>query len=244
MKKSVIEDAISRQNKVSNDQTLRPLAQRIVRNAIIDGKFPAGQKLIERELCELTGASRSVLREALASLEASGLVERQSYCGFRVAKVSARKVVEIFELRASLETLAAELFAVRASEEEMAALVQAFHEIEKRDKKFILSDMRSAKERYFGVIFAGCRNEEIVHALGNVIDRIDYLRSRLLLNQQRRKASLEEFRFLTEALISRNPIEIRKASLRHLYAARDAVLDVLAEENTVVHHRPRKNRAA
>ena len=46
------------------DGTLRSKVQRQLRNAILDGRYSAGQKLVERELCELTGASRSILREA------------------------------------------------------------------------------------------------------------------------------------------------------------------------------------
>ena len=44
------------------DGTLRSKVQRQLRNAILDGRYSAGQKLVERELCELTGASRSILR--------------------------------------------------------------------------------------------------------------------------------------------------------------------------------------
>lgn len=224
--------SIRHRPEVPEDSTLRPLAQKVVRNAIIDGEFPAGQKLIERELCELTGASRSVLREALANLEATGLVERQSYCGFRVAELTARKAIEIFELRSCLETLAAELFAARASDEEIAALGRAFAVIERCAEKFDLKEMRDAKERYYDILFSGCRNEEIGQALNNVIDRISFLRSRLLLNEERRAASIEDFRRLTDALVERNPVAVRAASLAHLEAAREAVLKVLAEERS------------
>ena len=52
---------------VRQDTTLRAQAQNVLRNAILDGYFKTGQKLVERELCELTGASRSILREALVN---------------------------------------------------------------------------------------------------------------------------------------------------------------------------------
>lgn len=225
------EDAsIARDGGSSDDRTLRPQAQRIVRNAIIDGQFNAGQKLIERELCELTGSSRSVLREALANLEACGLIERESYCGFRVAVLSARKVTEIFELRLCLETQAAELFAERASDDEMAELGDAFREIERCAADFELRRMRTAKERYYDVLFTGCRNEEIGQALANVIDRISYLRSRLLSNAERRAASVEDIRRLTLALIDRDPLAVRAASRAHLEAAREAVLKLMMQQ--------------
>jgi DNA-binding GntR family transcriptional regulator len=55
----------------AQDSTLRSRVQRQLRNAILDGRYEAGQKLVERELCELTGASRSILGEALVGLEAN-----------------------------------------------------------------------------------------------------------------------------------------------------------------------------
>jgi DNA-binding GntR family transcriptional regulator len=151
-----------------DESTLRAGTQDALRNAILDGKFKAGQKLVERELCEFTGASRSILREALVSLEAKGLIEHQSYRGYRVARLSARKIVEIFELRSSLETQAAELFTERASDEEIATLNEALTELERCLVNFDLARMRATKERYYDTLFTGCRNEEIRRALANV----------------------------------------------------------------------------
>ena len=211
------------------DTTLRARTQNVLRNAILDGHFKAGQKLVERELSELTGASRSILREALVHLEAHGLIERQSYRGFSVTRLSAQKVCEIFELRASLETLAAELFTERASAQEIAALGEALTALEQCVVAFDLGRMRSAKEHYYEVLFTGCRNEEIRRALENIIDRVYYLRSRLMMDPVRRETSLAEMRRLTAALINRDRLAARAASLAHLEAARDAVLNGMVQ---------------
>jgi DNA-binding GntR family transcriptional regulator len=215
-----------------NDTTLRNRAQNLLRNAILDGKFKAGQKLVERELCELTGASRSSLREALVNLETNGLIERQSYRGFSVAQINPRKVREIFELRASLETLAAELFTERASVQEIVALSEALTALEQCLETFDLGQMRAVKESYYEVLFTGARNEEIRRALSNVIDRIYFLRSQLMVDPNRRQASLAEMRRLTAALVSRDRVAARAASLAHIEAARDAALVGLAKQES------------
>lgn len=212
------------------DATLRTRAQNLLRDAILDGKFEAGQKLIERELCVLTGASRSSLREALVNLETNGLIERQSYRGFSVANLDSRKVREIFELRASLETLAAELFTERASVQEIVALSEALQALEQCLESFDLGQMRSVKERYYEVLFTGARNDEIRRSLSNVIDRIYYLRSQLMVDPKRRQDSLAEMRRLTAALVSRDRLAARAASLAHISAARDAALLGLAQK--------------
>lgn len=212
------------------DETLRSRVQRELRNAILDGRYVAGQKLVERELCELTGASRSILREALVGLEMSGLVVSESYRGYRVTLLSSRKVCEIFELRSSLETQAAELFAERASESEMRELETLLTNLEQCVETSDQAGMRGLKERYYELLFSGCRNEEIRRALGNVIDRVHYLRGRLMSDPERRRVSLEEMRRLTAALVARDRIAARAACLAHLAAARDTLLESMARE--------------
>jgi DNA-binding GntR family transcriptional regulator len=211
--------------------SLRAQVEATVRNAILDGRYPAGHKLVERELCELTGASRSILREALVSLESIGLIERESNRGHSVALLSARQVYEIFELRASLETLAAELFAERASDSEMNELAHLLDELETCVGSGDLTQMRVVKERYYELLFSGCRNREIRRALENIIDRVHYLRGRLMSDPERRHKSLDEMRRLTAALLARDRLEARAASLAHLTAARDTVLADMARRD-------------
>lgn len=215
------------------DSTLRLRTQSILRNAILDGDITAGQKLIERELCELTGASRSILREALVKLEASGLIENQSYRGYRVTRLSVHKIHEIFELRAILETRAAELFTERASDREIAELQDALRSLEQCLLTFDLEKMRSVKERYYDVLFDGCRNDEIRRALSNVINRVYYLRSQSMAAPERRQASLNEIRQLTNALVARDRIAARAASLAHLQEAREAALNAVTQQEKV-----------
>jgi GntR family transcriptional regulator, trigonelline degradation regulator len=212
------------------DETLRNRVQRELRAAILDGRYQAGQKLVERELCELTGASRSILREALVGLEMSGLVENESYRGYRVTLLSVRKVCEIFELRGSLETQAAELFAERASDAELGELEAMLARLEECVANADLAGMRELKASYYELLFSGCRNEEIRRALGNIIDRVHYLRARLMSDPKRREVSLAEMRRLTAALLARDRLAARAASLAHLAAARDTLLESMARE--------------
>ena len=210
------------------ETSLRESTQAWIREAILGGRYQAGEKLIERELSEMTGASRSILREAMSHIEARGLIVRQSFRGFTVAQISVRSIFEIFELRASVETLAAELFTERASDQEVTEIGAAFRAIEAGINASDLKKIRVAKDLFFTILFSGCRNAEIRRALENVIDRILYLRTQLMIDPRRRQDSLVEMRLLTEALQDRNRIEARAASLAHLESARDALVAQLS----------------
>lgn len=210
--------------------TLKSRAHSRLRDAIIFGDFEAGQKLKERELCLLTGASRSIVREAMVHLERDGLVQRRSYSGFSVIELNARSITEIFELRFAVETFAAELFVERASEQEVAALQDAMQSIEKHFGGHVFREIWAAKKAYYDVLFAGCRNEEIRRALLNVTDKVFLMRNQLLSDAGRRMNSLDEMRALTAAIVERDPRKVRFASQAHILSARDALLDRFAEE--------------
>ena len=106
-------------------QTLPGLREQVaerLRLAIATGRFPAGTRLIERELCEMMGVSRTSLREALRELQADGLITLQPNKGLSVSVISERTARSIYQVRATLEGLAARLFAQNATDKQMADL--------------------------------------------------------------------------------------------------------------------------
>src|SRR5690554_5491541 len=94
-------------------------------------RFAPGERLIERELCEMTGVSRTVIREVLRELEADGLVRIVPNKGPVVAgPASVEDVRALYEARSVLEALAGRNFALYASDAEMRALRQALRRVE------------------------------------------------------------------------------------------------------------------
>ena len=106
----------------SKKETLVESAYQWIREAILDGNIQPGAKLIERELTQTTGVSRSALREALASLDEKGLVQREPYRGYRVTNLTKKQVQDLYELREVVESQAAELFALRATDSDLKDL--------------------------------------------------------------------------------------------------------------------------
>lgn len=214
----------------NSDPTRRSAAGRRLRAHILGGGLQPGARLVERELCKITGASRSVVREVLIDLEGRGLIERESYKGFRIARLSPRRAAEIFEMRAVLEGHAAEAFTERASEAEIAGLRNAFSDLAAAVSASDTPAMHAAKARYYDLLFTGCRNRELRIALSAVMDRIMLIRGSNMADSARRRASLAEMRRLTEALAARDPIAARAATLAHIDGARRAALEALSAD--------------
>src|SRR5262245_15967672 len=88
---------------VRDRPTLRELTAEKLRDAILSSRLQPGQRLVERDLCEQTGVSRSSVREALRHLEAEGLIERQGPRGLFVASITPEEARQIYEVRAAIE---------------------------------------------------------------------------------------------------------------------------------------------
>jgi len=98
-----------------------------LRDLIVEGELPEGSRIVERELCEQLGVSRTPLREAFKVLAVEGLVEILPNRGAVVARLGPREARDMLAVIARLEALAGELACANASEAEIAAL-QALHD--------------------------------------------------------------------------------------------------------------------
>ena len=94
-------------------KTLRELALEKVRDAIVDGYFKPGERLVERDLCAQLGVSRTIVREVLRHLESEGLVASLPNKGPIVARLDLEEAKQIYEIRGALEGMAARLCAER-----------------------------------------------------------------------------------------------------------------------------------
>ena len=101
---------------------LRDVVFENLREAIVEGRLKPGQRLMEVQLAEQLGVSRTPVREAIRKLELEGLVVMLPRKGAYVANMSLKDLKDVLEIRASLEGLAASLAAERISDEDIKKL--------------------------------------------------------------------------------------------------------------------------
>src|ERR1700754_4432713 len=109
--------------------TLRRQVVEGLRSCISDLTFKPGDRLVERELCEMLGVSRTSVREALSQLVAEGLVQIIPHKGPIVAVITKEEAKGLYEVRAVLEALAGRQFTERATNDQRVALMQALKEL-------------------------------------------------------------------------------------------------------------------
>jgi DNA-binding GntR family transcriptional regulator len=149
------------------------LAYDQIRLAIVEGRFPAGGRLVEQRIAEEFGLSRTPVREALRRLEAEALIRHERNRGAVVREYSAEEIRDLYELRAHLEALGSARAATRVTAEEIAGLrdaVQAFDQSVADSRPHDVVAMRAvnlANSRLHRLILAASRHE----MLGDILSR-------------------------------------------------------------------------
>jgi DNA-binding GntR family transcriptional regulator len=215
--------------KVSSSPTLREQVVARLRDAIAQGHFAPGARLKERVLCELTGVSRTSLREALRELESEGLILSVPNRGFMVSGIDPELARSIFELRGALEGLAVELFVQRAGPLEIASLEQAFGLLRQAYDSEDGAAMLAGKNAFYDAILAAGGNPLLKPMLKSIHVRVSQLRSASLNQPARLGESLKEFSELFEAMRRRDSAAAAQACQLHVQRAAAAALTGLRQ---------------
>ena len=101
---------------------LRDVVFKTLRQAILKGELEPGERLMEIQLAERLGVSRTPIREAIRKLELEGLVLMVPRKGAEVARISEKNLRDVLEVRRTLEELAVDLACQRMNQEELKEL--------------------------------------------------------------------------------------------------------------------------
>ena len=216
-----------------------PLRQQVLealRSAIVSGQLAPGQRLTERELIEMTGVSRTVVRESLRQLEAEGLVEIIPNKGPVVRKLSAGEAQELYLIRAVLEGLAARLFAENADKSAVAALDRALDEVKQAYQGSDGEAALAAKTNFYNTLYGGTSSETLTSLLAMVEARIWRWRAVGLTHPNRAQARLNEsIANLDELLVAIHNHDgeaAERISRQEVNRAAAEVMRLISEEET------------
>ena len=190
---------------------LRERAFERLRDAIITGHFVPGDRLVERELCEAMGISRTSIREVLRRLEAERLIEVEPRRGPTVARVSRKQAAEIYEIRGQLEAILVRRFTERATDEDVAKLRLIFKEVVAAAKTEDVVALVGIMARFNAHMVTVVGHELIGEILQQLTARISFLRVKSMSQPGRVQTSLGEIGNIIEAVERRDA----KAAARH-----------------------------
>ncbi len=216
-------------------RTLRDQVEQVIREAIASGRYPPGTRLIERELCESLGVSRTSVREALRKLEAEKLITNVSHKGPSVAVISREEASELYALRALLEGFAAQEFALHGSDAALAEFGKRVGELREQAAAKHQEGVLRAKTALYEILLDNCGNSLVKDVLIGLHARVSLLRVTSLMHPQRLPRSLAEIGRLHRALKARDAEGAKLEAQRHITNAKVAALRMIEAQRSMPH---------
>jgi DNA-binding GntR family transcriptional regulator len=141
-----------------------------IKAAIIKGKFKPGEKISEGELAESMGISRTPLREAFRKLENEGFIEIIPRKGAVVTEIDAQDVYDLYEIKSTLEGLAARLAAVNMQDKDLEKLEKVNEELKVLIDQNDLEAFYKAHTRFHEGFVKLSGNRRLNHIISNLND--------------------------------------------------------------------------
>ena len=195
---------------------LRDVVFNTLRQAILKGELAPGERLMEIQLAEKLGVSRTPIREAIRKLELEGLVLMIPRKGAEVAKISAKSLRDVLEVRRSLEELAIELACERMSEEALEELTLAQQKFKRAITSGNAMEMAETDEHFHEIIFQGTENERLTQILNNLREQMYRYRLEYIKDADKRQVLIVEHENILAALKSRNIAQAKNAMREHI----------------------------
>jgi len=208
---------------------LREVVFETLREAIISGILKPGERMMEIQLADELGVSRTPVREAIRKLELEGFVVMIPRKGAYVSDISFKDINDIFEIRGALEMLAAGLACERITEDELESLerllVQKWDCIEKDD----VDTMVATDTLFHEALYRASRNDRLSQIVSNLREQIQRFRTTSLASPGRMKLAWEEHKELVEAIADRNIALAQELASKHIENAENSLLDILRQ---------------
>ena len=210
--------------RLDSYQPLREVVCETLRDAIRRGVLKPGERLMEIQLAEELGVSRTPVREAIRKLGLEGYVIMMPRRGTYVANLSIRDVNEVFEIRTSLESLASGLAAERITDEELDHLQRLLVQIGMYIEQGDIEKIVEVDTEFHGLLYQASRNQRLIGIISNLREQLTQFRKTSMSFPGRLKATLEEHRAIVDAIAQGDVKAAQKAAEHHMEKSEQTLL--------------------
>ena len=220
-----------------------------MRTAIIEGEFGPGERIIEQRVAANLGLSRTPVREAVRMLAADGLVIATRHRGAIVRPLERVDVLDLYELRARLESYAAELASTRAQEDDLAEIdagIRDFAAAMGRTDLDVLDKTRlysQANRRVHTGIIEASGHARLGHILASTIDAPLVFEAFREFSQAELERSNNFHEMIRDRIAEHEPTRASALMYEHIMEGRDRILaslDAAAEDGGTIRRGARK----
>jgi DNA-binding GntR family transcriptional regulator len=203
---------------------LREVIFNTLRQAIIIGELKPGERLMEVSLAEKMGVSRTPVREAIRKLELEGLVNMLPRKGAHVADLSVKDIMDVLEVRATLDGLATALSAARVTDDELEELKRVNAQFSVFVEKDNLQGSIKKDVEFHDIIYRSSRNIKLIQLLNNLREQVQRFRIIFLKDYGSAKELIREHKEIYDAISSRDVDAARQAAQEHIKKQEEAIV--------------------
>lgn len=209
---------------------LRDVVFKTLRQGILKGELAPGERLLEIQLADKLGVSRTPVREAIHKLAQEGLVVLIPRKGAEVASISEKALREVLEVRLAMETLAVSLACERMSVQEREALEQQMNAFERAVETDDLIKITQMDEAFHDVIYSGTHNSKLVVMINNLREQMYRYRMEYIKERDKRQMLVQEHREITKAICRQDADAAQKAIREHIDNQVMTVAQIIREQ--------------
>ena len=209
---------------IQNHKPLREMVYEELKMQILKGSIVPGTRMMEVELAEEMGVSRTPIREAIRKLEKEGLVTIEPRRGAYASMISTEDMVEILEVRQDLEGLAAYFAANRMTDAQMEELREVSNNYNEAVKSGKMEDMIKYDTRFHHIIVESCRNKILVQMIEQLQELVLRFRYIYYDNFRRAENMPEEHEAIVAAISEGDAEKARAAADIHIDRLKELVV--------------------
>lgn len=206
---------------------LRDVVFNTLRQAILRGELKPGERLMEIQLANKLGVSRTPIREAIRKLELEGLVLMIPRKGAEVADITEKSLRDVLEVRKVLEELSVQLACEKMTEDEIAELKVAAEEFKKALKSTDVTDIAEADVHFHDIIYTASGNQKLIQLLNNLREQMYRYRVEYLKEEAAYPKLIAEHEALIQCIKDREKEEAMKIMCRHIDNQVETVMGVI-----------------
>lgn len=209
---------------------LRDVVFNTLREAILRGDLQPGERLMELQLADKLGVSRTPIREAIRMLEQEGLAVTMPRKGAEVAGMTLKDMEDVLEIREALDDLAVRIACDKITDEQLKHLTDVKEEFEESTKTGDVKKIAQADVNFHDVIYEATGNVKLVTLLSNLREQVYRYRVEYIKNPANYPILIAEHEAIVEGLRQHDKKAVTVAMQEHVRNQATAVKDLIQKQ--------------
>lgn len=213
--------------KLQVQRQAAPIRQQVttlLKKDILDGFFMPGDRLVESALCERYGVSRTVIREVLRLLESEHLISVVPLQGPIVTKLSEDDIINLYLVRAKVESFMIELFIKNAQATDKKELKDLYQNLYEKFLNGSVDERWEYKDKFYDILLKGAKNNVLEEIILKIQARVGLFKHFAFVYEDRVKRGYEDLKLIIDATLNEDIEQACAHNDQHLLDAGQAAV--------------------